>query len=204
MFLRDRFFTDYLNISPLEILNIKRIMSVKEKIRNTSVNLLWACIVITFAVCFPHNIISDENHIVIDQIGKIRFIGPILIVIGIIGYLLCFWNFIFDAKGTPMPGDQKHLIVKGLYRYVRNPIYISWHLIIFGEALFFQSLDLLLYLSVWIVFFEIKVIFFEEPSLKKKFGETYEQYRKSVRRWIPRLTPYRESKKIVQSKALIL
>ena len=72
-------------------------------------------------------------------------------------------------------------------------MYISWYLIIFGEALFFQSLDLLLYLSVWIVLFEIKVIFFEEPSLKRRFGETYEQYRKSVRRWIPRLTPYRKN-----------
>ena len=72
-------------------------------------------------------------------------------------------------------------------------MYISWYLIIFGEALSFQSLDLLLYLSFWIVWFEIKVIFFEEPSLKRRFGETYEQYRKSVRRWIPRLTPYREN-----------
>ena len=169
-------------------------MSVKENIRNTSVNLLWVFIVITFAVFFPHHIISDENHIVIDQIGKFRFIGPILIIIGIIGHLLCFWNFIFDAKGTPFPGDtQKYLIVKGLYWYVRNPMYISWYLIIFGEALFFKSLDLLLYLSFWIVWFEIKVIFFEEPSLKRRFGEIYEQYRKSVRRWIPRLTPYRKN-----------
>ena len=165
-------------------------MSFRKIIRNTSVNALWVCIVITFAVFFPYHIISHENHIVIDQIGPYRFIGPILIVMGILGYLLCLWNFIFDAKGTPMPGDQKHLIVKGLYRYVRNPIYISWYLIIFGEALFFQSLDLLYYLCVWIVFFEIKVIFFEEPSLKRTFGKTYEQYLKSVRRWIPRLTPY--------------
>ena len=138
--------------------------------------------------------ISSEKHIFIDQIGKIRFIGPILIVIGIIGYLPCIWNFIFYAKGSPFPGDtQKYLIVKGLYRYVRNPMYISLYLIIFREALFFQSLDLLIYLSFWIVWFEIKVIFFEEPSLKERFGETYEQYRKSVRRWIPRLTPYREN-----------
>jgi protein-S-isoprenylcysteine O-methyltransferase Ste14 len=70
---------------------------------------------------------------------------------------------------------------------------ISGYLIVFGQALFFQSLYLLLYLSFWIVWFEIEVIFFEEPSLKKRFGETYEQYRKSVRRWIPRLTPYREN-----------
>ena len=172
---------------------IKGIMSVKETIRNTSVNLLWVCIVITFTVFLPHHFISHEDHIVFDQIGKFHFIAPILLVMGIIGYLLCLWNFIFDAKGTPMPGDQKHLIVKGPYRYVRNPIYISFYLIIFGEALFFQSLDLLLYLSFWIVWFEIKVIFFEEPFLKRTFGETYEQYRKSVRRWIPRLTPYRKN-----------
>jgi protein-S-isoprenylcysteine O-methyltransferase Ste14 len=98
----------------------------------------------------------------------------------------------FDAKGTPFPGDsQKYLIVKGLYRYVRNPMYISFYLIIFGQVLFFRSLDLLLYLFFWIVWLEIKVIFFEERYLKERFGETYEQYRKSVRRWIPRLTPYR-------------
>jgi protein-S-isoprenylcysteine O-methyltransferase Ste14 len=169
-------------------------MSFKEIIRNTSVNALWFCIVITFAVFFPNHIISHENHIVIDQIGTYRFIGLILMVMGILGYLLCFWNFIFDAKGTPFPGDtQKRLILKGLYLYVRNPMYISWYFIIFGEALFFQSLDLLLYLSFWIVWFEIKVIFFEEPSLKRRFGENYEQYRTSVRRWIPRLTPYRKN-----------
>ena len=172
------------------------ITSAKEYIRNISVTLLWACGVLTFAAYGPYKMISSEKHMVIDQIGKIRFIGPILIVIGIIGYLPCIWNFIFDAKGTPFPGDgdsQKYLIVKGLYRYVRNPMYISFYLIIFGQALFFKSLDLLIYLSFWIVWLEIKVIFFEERYLKKRFGETYEQYRRSVRRWIPRLTPYREN-----------
>ena len=147
---------------------------------------------LAFAAYVPHNIISDENHTVIDQIGRFRFIGPILIGLGIIGYLLCFWNFIVDAKGTPLPIDtQKNLIVKGLYRYVRNPMYISWYLIILGEALFFRSLDLLIYLFVWIVFFECKVIFFEERALKQNFGETYEQYCKYVPRWIPHLKPYR-------------
>ena len=182
------------HVSPLKSYNLMNIASVKEYFRNISVTLLWFCIVLSFSTYLPYEGINSEKHIVIDQIGKIRFIGPILIVIGVFGYLPCIWKFIFDAKGSPHPGDtQKHLIVKGLYRYVRNPMYISWYLIIFGEALFFQSLDLLLYLSFWIVWFEIKVIFFEEPSLKKRFGETYEQYRKSVRRWIPRLTPYREN-----------
>jgi protein-S-isoprenylcysteine O-methyltransferase Ste14 len=168
-------------------------MFVKEYIRNTSLALLGAFVIFLLVYAVPSKIISSEKHIVIEQIGKIRFIGPILIVIGIIGCLSCLWNFIFDAKGSSFSGDQKHLIVKGLYRYVRNPMCISGYLIVFGQALFFQSLDLLLYLSFWIVWFEIEVIFLEEPSLKKRFGETYEQYRKSVRRWIPRLTPYREN-----------
>ena len=169
------------------------ITSVKEYIRNTSLALLHAftLLLLAYALPYQYEMISPETYIVNDQIGGIRFVGPILIVIGIIGCLSCFWNFIFDAKGSPLPGDQKHLIVKGLYRYVRNPMYISWYLIIFGEALFFQSLDLLLFLSVWIVLLGLRVILFEERSLKKRFGETYEQYQKSVRRWIPRLTPYR-------------
>jgi len=62
-----------------------------------------------------------------------------------------------------------------------------------GRPYFSKSLDLLLYLSVWILIFEIRVNFFEECSLKKRFGETYEQYSESVHRWIPRLTPCREN-----------
>ncbi|UCE53614.1 MAG: isoprenylcysteine carboxylmethyltransferase family protein [Desulfobacterales bacterium] len=182
-------------ISPLEILNIMNITSVKEYSRNISLALLHAftLFLLAYGVPYTYEMFSSDKHIVIDQIGKIRFIGPILIVIGIIGCLSCLWNFIFTAKGSPLPGDQKHLIIKGLYRYVRNPMYLSFYLIIFGEALYFQSLDLLLYLSVWIVLCEIRLIFFEERSLKKRFGETYEQYRKSVHRWIPRLTPYRKN-----------
>ena len=169
-----------------------KIMFVKEYIRNTSLALLGAFVIFLLVYAVPSKIISSEKNFVIEQIGKIRFFGPILIVIGIIGCLSFLWNFIFNAKGSPFSEDQKHLIVKVLYRYVRNPMCISGYLIVFGQALFFQSLDWLLYLSFWIVWFEIEIIIFEEPSLKKRFGETYEQYCKSVRPWIPRLTPYRE------------
>ena len=158
--------------------------------------LCCAIIVAGLATIIPHAIVTSENHTVIPEMGKIRFIGPFLILAGIIGYLMCFWNFIFDAKGTPLlEGTQKHLIVKGLYRYVRNPIYISWYLILLGEALFFQSLDLLYYLLGWIVFFYFKVMVIEEPYLHRTFGESYRQYCKSVRRWIPRFKAYHENAK---------
>ena len=139
----------------------------------------------------PFQIIDAESHTVIAETGILQFIGLAFILIGIIGYLACFWNFIFDAKGVPLfEGMQKHLIVKGLYKYVRNPIYISWYLILIGEAIYFQSLGVLLYLLGWMVFFQFKVVFMEEPSLSVAFGESYESYRNSVRRWIPRLKAY--------------
>lgn len=162
-------------------------MSAKENLANFLGTMMTGVIVFTCAFFIPFEIANSESHRVIAELGSFRFLGPALIVIGSIGYVACCWNFIFDAKGIPMgEGMQKHLIVKGLYKYVRNPIYISFFLIILGEAIYFQSLYLLLYLFGWMVFFQIRVVFCEEPYLSVTFGEAYESYRKSVRRWIPR------------------
>ena len=167
-------------------------MSAKENLVNALGTLICGAVAFICATFIPFKIINVENHTVIAVIGDFRFIGPAFILIGIIGCLACYWNFIIDAKGAPLiEGMQQHLIVKGLYKYVRNPIYISWYLILLGEAIYFQSLDLLLYLFGWMVFFQIKVVFSEEPYLSVTFGESYESYRKSVRRWIPRLTGYK-------------
>jgi protein-S-isoprenylcysteine O-methyltransferase Ste14 len=166
-------------------------MSAKENFANTFGTLICGAVAFTFGFFIPSKIINAENHTIFAEIGVLRFIGPVFILIGLIGTLACYWNFIFDAKGAPLiEGMQKYLIVKGLYRYVRNPIYISWYLILFGEAVYFQSLDLLLYLFGWMVFFQIKVIYSEEPYLSVTFGKSYDAYRKSVRRWIPRLKAY--------------
>ena len=166
-------------------------MSAKEILANTFGTLLTVVIAIICGVFIPIEIVNSKSHTVIAEIGNFRLIGPVFISIGVISYLSCCWNFIFDAKGIPMvEGMQKHLIVKGLYKYVRNPIYISWYLIILGEALYFQSRDLMLYLLGWMVFFQIRVVFCEEPYLRVTFGASYESYRKSVPRWIPRLKAY--------------
>jgi len=166
-------------------------MSAKENFANAFGTLICGVVAFAFGVLIPFKIINAENHRVIAEIGNFRFIGPAFILIGLVGTLTCYWNFIFDAKGAPLiEGMQKHLIVKGLYKYVRNPIYISWYLILFGEAVYFQSLDLLLYLAGWMVFFHIKVVYSEEPYLSVTFGESYDAYCKSVRRWIPRLKPH--------------
>jgi len=166
-------------------------MSAKENFANAFGTLICGVVAFAFGVFIPFKIVNAETHTIFAEIGVLRFIGPAFILIGLVGTLACYWNFIFDAKGAPLiEGMQKHLIVKGLYRYVRNPIYISWYLILFGEAVYFQSLDLLLYLAGWMVFFQIKVVYSEEPYLSVTFGESYDSYRKSVHRWIPRLKAY--------------
>ena len=166
-------------------------MSAKENLANAFGTFICGVIAFICATFIPFKIINADNHTMIAEIGVFRFIGPAFILIGIVGCLACYWNFIFDAKGSPMiEGMQKHLIVKGLYKYVRNPIYISWYLILLGEAIYFQSLDLLYYLLGWMVFFQLKVVFSEEPYLSVTFGESYEVYRRSVHRWMPRLKGY--------------
>ena len=69
-------------------------------------------------------------------------------------------------------------------------MYLGWLMVLGGEALVFQSIPLVKYLVGTFAFFYFFILFYEEPSLAAKFGESYEHYRKAVRRWIPRLKPY--------------
>ncbi len=69
-------------------------------------------------------------------------------------------------------------------------MYLGWLSVLAGEAILFQSIPLVKYLVGTFVFFYFFILFYEEPNLADKFGESYEHYRKAVRRWIPRLKPY--------------
>ncbi len=150
--------------------------------------LFVALIYIFLATVIPYFIISSENHIVITGISKLRLMGIVLIILGIVGHVSCSYNFIVDAQGTPIFMDpKKRLMVKGLYGYVRNPMYISFYLVVLGEALFFQSLQMFFYLAALMVWFHCIVIFYEEKVLRYHFGGEYEKYCRSVGRWIPRL-----------------
>ncbi|MCB2148949.1 MAG: isoprenylcysteine carboxylmethyltransferase family protein [Deltaproteobacteria bacterium] len=164
-------------------------MSRHPFIENSLKTFIFAVIALFVIAYIPYRIITAETHTVIAAIGKFRLIGYILIGLGTVGYLICFRNFIVDANGSPILGDTQYLIVKGLYRYVRNPIYLSANLIFLGEALLFQSLEMLYYLLGWIIIFHLFVVFVEEPFLRHKFGDTYERYCNSVRRWVPRIKP---------------
>ena len=121
-----------------------------------------------------------------------QLLGLASIAAGILLLGACIWEFAHRGRGTLSPADPpKHLVVDGLYRYVRNPMYVAVSLIVLGEALFAASWNLVLY---WLFFFTAANVFvlgYEEPFLRRQFGATYERYARAVHRWIPRFTPYR-------------
>ena len=108
-------------------------MSKQDTIYNIGGTVACGVLVTFLATYVPYRMISSANDTVLPKLEPVSFVAPFIILLGISGYLMCFANFIFGAKGTPLPfGTQKHLIVKGLYQYIRNPIYISWFLILLG------------------------------------------------------------------------
>lgn len=121
-----------------------------------------------------------------------RVLGVLLIAAGLPVLLDSFARFALQGLGTPAPvAPPQHLVVSGLYRYVRNPMYVAVLALIFGQGLLFGSVRVLEYgLAVWLGFY-LFVLLYEEPTLRAKFGAEYEQYCARVRRWLPRLRPVR-------------
>ena len=112
-----------------------------------------------------------------------------LIVAGIAIYLYtAFWSFALIGGGTPAPiAPTKILVVKGLHRFVRNPMYLGVALVIGGQAWLFHSLHIAIYMACMLLTAHLFVLLYEEPTLRKQFGEEYDRYRETVPRWIPKL-----------------
>ena len=121
-----------------------------------------------------------------------RAVGILLIVAGLPGLVDSFARFALQGLGTPAPiAPPRNLVVSGLYRYVRNPIYVAVVAVILGQAVLFADWHLLGYGALIWLFFHIFVIAYEEPTLRQSFGAEYESYCANVPRWLPRLTPWR-------------
>ena len=120
-----------------------------------------------------------------------RFVGVALIVAGAPMILDSFARFAIQGLGTPAPVlPAKHLVITGLYRYVRNPMYVGVTAVIIGQALLLGSVRLLIYgAAVWLAFF-IFVLVYEEPILRHTFGAEYDVFCQKVPRWIPRTRPW--------------
>jgi protein-S-isoprenylcysteine O-methyltransferase Ste14 len=120
-----------------------------------------------------------------------RGVGVLLIVIGLPGLVDSFARFALQGLGTPAPvAPTKNLVVTGLYRYVRNPIYVAVVAIILGQALLFGAWSLVLLGAGFWLACHLFVVVYEEPTLQRTFGAEYEAYRANVPRWVPRLTAW--------------
>ena len=124
-----------------------------------------------------------------------RLVGVLLIVIGLPVLLDCFARFALQGLGTPAPVfPTRHLVISGLFRYVRNPMYVSVVSLILGQGLFFGSVLVIEYgIAVWAAFC-LFVLMYEEPILRKSFGTEYEEFCANVPRWIPRLRPWQRKR----------
>ena len=121
---------------------------------------------------------SDPRH----------YLGAALVTLGVGLLAACIWEFARRGRGTLSPLDPpKELVVQGLYRYLRNPMYVAVSLILLGEALLIPSWLLVAYWGVFFTLVNVFVIGFEEPFLRRQFGESYERYTREVHRWWPRL-----------------
>jgi protein-S-isoprenylcysteine O-methyltransferase Ste14 len=128
--------------------------------------------------------------------APMRLIGMILLAAGLIALIQAFARFVVEGLGTPVPvAAPDHLVVGGLYRYVRNPMYVAALAIIVGQALALGQLGLLLYAAALWLITAAFVRFYEEPTLTRRFGADYEAYRRAVPAWQPRLRPWKPSER---------
>jgi protein-S-isoprenylcysteine O-methyltransferase Ste14 len=123
--------------------------------------------------------------------APMRVLGAVLLVAGLIALVGAFVRFVVEGFGTPAPvAAPERLVIGGVYRYVRNPMYVAVLAAIVGQALLLGQLGLLLYaVAAWVVVAAF-VRFYEEPTLMRRFGADYDAYRRAVPAWWPRLRPW--------------
>lgn len=140
----------------------------------------------TVTVLIPYVIVSRSTSAAADAWGAPQYLALLLAGVGLAIYLRCLWDFATVGRGTPAPIDPPtRLVVHGLYRYVRNPMYVGVISVLAGEAAFFESRALVAHATAFFVLVHLVVVLYEEPALRRRFGASYEQYRRSVGRWWP-------------------
>jgi protein-S-isoprenylcysteine O-methyltransferase Ste14 len=144
----------------------------------------------TFACLLPYLLGEWQFHRPLPYWAVAQAAGGLLICAGLAPIVVSFIEFT-RADGTPVPvASPRRLVVSGFYRYVRNPIYVGFLVVLTGEALLFGSPGLVEYTAVAWCIGAAAVRFYEEPTLARKFGAGYRDYRRAVRAWVPRLHPW--------------
>ena len=159
-------------------------MSTASNAIKTALFTLFVPLVV--AVYVPQRMIGSEH-----MSGSVplawRAIGVALFIMGTIGYLWCAALFV-KAQGTPAPiFPTSQAVITGPYRINRNPMYTSVLADVFGQAVYFQSRQVAGYGLFLVLCFHLFVLLYEEPTLRRQFGDGYEEFCRRVPRWIPNL-----------------
>jgi protein-S-isoprenylcysteine O-methyltransferase Ste14 len=119
-------------------------------------------------------------------------LGLALVVVGLAALVACFTQFVREGRGTPAPvAPTQELVVGGLYRWVRNPMYLAVGAVILGQAVIFTSVGVLVWLGLFGLAVVTFVVAYEQPTLRSTYGASYDAYCRAVPAWWPRLTPWR-------------
>jgi len=149
----------------------------------------------TLAVVIPYRLAASSAARGTIPLGGLRYFGLVFFAAGALIYLWCAWDFAFAGKGTPAPIDPpKELVVRGLYKHIRNPMYVGVLSLVLGQAFWFEAARLFIYAGIGFLLFNAFVFFYEEPALTRKFGPAYVRYCDAVPRWLPTLRRLQEAK----------
>jgi protein-S-isoprenylcysteine O-methyltransferase Ste14 len=122
----------------------------------------------------------------------VQILGWVVVAAGVVVVVQAFARFVHEGLGTPAPvAPTEHLVVGGLYRYVRNPMYLAVAATIVGQALILGQPLLLLYAGAFLLTVAAFVHWYEEPTLRRQFGADYDAYLRPVPGWWPRRTPWK-------------
>ena len=128
------------------------------------------------------------SEVRLDWTNARHVVGLILVASGSALLIACIVEFARRGRGTLSPVDPpKELVVQGLYRYVRNPMYLSVSTIVLGEVMLTKSMALFIYWVIWFACVNLFVMGYEEPYLRREFGDSHTAYTRSVGRWIPKV-----------------
>jgi protein-S-isoprenylcysteine O-methyltransferase Ste14 len=148
----------------------------------------YAALFIGFVLVYlPSRVLLWSGIVRPAVIAKPQVVGMIIGAVGAAVALWCILTFATIGRGTPAPFDPpRRLVIRGPYRFVRNPMYIGAGLALASAGLFYESLALLGYAGVFFLAAHAFVVLYEEPTLRRTFGQEYEAYCQQVGRWSPR------------------
>ncbi len=154
-------------------------------------SLLWAVLLPGLVAGYVPWRYFGLRFVVLDLGQPLHWAGLLGMAVGTVLLAVCILEFARRGRGTLSPVDPpRTLVIRGPYRYVRNPMYLSVSFVVLGEVLLTRSRGLFVFWVVWFAVVNLFVRGYEEPALRGQFGAAYERYAAAVGRWLPRLQPW--------------